>query len=244
MKIGYNEKEQRLMIPYWKNGHVVYWVGRDRSGEPEASKYKKAYLDGYNENIAWGLWTFDEKHRKEIRQRLEKNFAADPPKIAIEGMANATPYVAKIGGSMAENEDETQKKIISLADRQKMLDDIGVVAEGAFDALSFEQEGFKVLSPISGYFNKEAKKLSDELKRWHIKTYLHNNRLILSEGDNTARNHYKTLLSENPEVEIKLILELIKSDCEMRQFVEERAAIREADGLPGDLESAVRCNFQ
>lgn len=87
-------------------------------------------------------------------------------------------------------------------------------------------------------------KLSDELKRWHIKTYLHNNRLILSEGDNTARNHYKTLLSKNPEVEIKLILELIKSDCEMRQFVEERAAIREADGLPGDLESAVRCNFQ
>lgn len=72
-------------------------------------------------------------------------------------MANATPYVAKIGGAVAENEDETQKKIISLADRQKMLDDIGVVAEGAFDALSFEQEGFKVLSPISGYFNKEAK---------------------------------------------------------------------------------------
>lgn len=86
-------------------------------------------------------------------------------------------------------------------------------------------------------------KLKDELKRWHIKAYLHNGRLILYDGDNAARNHYKTLLLENPEVEIKLILELIKSDEDMRQFVEERAAIREADGLPGDLESAVRCNF-
>ncbi len=158
LKIGYNEKEQRLIIPYWKNGHVAYWVGRDRSGASEASKYKKAYLDGYNENIAWGLWTFDEKHRVEVRQRLEKNFDIDPPKIDTQGMSFDMPPVSKTGGSVSENEGDSQKKIISLADRQKMLDDIGVVAEGAFDALSFEQEGFKVLSPISGYFNKEAKK--------------------------------------------------------------------------------------
>ena len=158
LKIGYNPKEQRLIIPYWKNGHVAYWVGRDRTGEPEASKYKKAYLDGYNENIAWGLWTFDEKYREEAKQRLEKNFAKYPPKIATEGMANAIEGAAKTEGGAAEKEVALQTKIISLADRQKMLDDIAVIAEGAFDALSFEQEGFRVLSPISGYFNKEAKK--------------------------------------------------------------------------------------
>ena len=33
-----------------------------------------------------------------------------------------------------------------------------VIAEGAFDALSFDQEGYRVLSPISGYFNKDSLK--------------------------------------------------------------------------------------
>lgn len=97
--IGYDAESDRLIIPYWKNGYVAYYVGRDRSGNPDASKYKKARLDGLNENIAWGLHTFDKKH-----------------------------------------EDH----------------EYCVITEGAFDALSFEQEGFKVLSPISGYFSKDA----------------------------------------------------------------------------------------
>ena len=99
LMIGYDPETDRLIIPYWKNGYVAYYVGRDRSGNPEASKYKKAFLDGLNENIAWGLHTFDKEH-------------------------------------------EDQKCC--------------VITEGAFDALSFEQEGFKVLSPISGYFSKDA----------------------------------------------------------------------------------------
>ena len=31
-----------------------------------------------------------------------------------------------------------------------------VIAEGAFDAMSFDQEGFRVLSPLSGFFNKDS----------------------------------------------------------------------------------------
>lgn len=31
-----------------------------------------------------------------------------------------------------------------------------VIAEGAFDAMSFDQEGFRVLSPISGFFNRDS----------------------------------------------------------------------------------------
>ena len=50
--IGYDAQEDRLIVPYWKNGYIAYYVGRDRSGNPEASKYKKAKLDGLNENIA------------------------------------------------------------------------------------------------------------------------------------------------------------------------------------------------
>ncbi|MBR1437746.1 MAG: toprim domain-containing protein, partial [Synergistaceae bacterium] len=116
LKLGYDEKEDRLIIPYFKNGYVAYYIGRDRSGNPDASKYKKAKLDGLNENIAWGLHSFMPERRKEVREKVK---------------------------------DET---------KQAILEKYTVVAEGAFDVMSFEQDGFKVLSPISGYFNKETLK--------------------------------------------------------------------------------------
>lgn len=113
--LGYDEKEDRLIIPYFKNNYVAYYVGRDRSGNLEASKYKKAKLDGLNENIAWGLHTFTPQHR-EIMQK-----------------------------------DKTEEQI-------QFFEKYCVITEGAFDVMSFEQEGFKCLSPISGYFNKETLK--------------------------------------------------------------------------------------
>lgn len=135
LKIGYNEKEDRLIIPYWKNGYIAYYIGRDRSDNPRPDKYKKAYLDGYNENIAWGLQSFDDKRRAEIAK-----------KIVIKTPEIVTAPMTKSGSSM------------TISNKQKILDEYAVIAEGAFDALSFEQEGFKILSPISGYFSKEAKK--------------------------------------------------------------------------------------
>ena len=140
LKIGFDG--DRLVIPYWKNGYIAYYVSRELSnpvkkegdiitsapelsqpvkkeaeiitGTPEiitdseknssskttsrSSKYKKAPLDGMNENIPWGLHTLDR-----------------------EG-------------------------------------DIIVITEGAFDALSFEQEGYKTLSPMGGHFNKDSLK--------------------------------------------------------------------------------------
>lgn len=92
LRIGYDPKEGRLVIPYYKNGYVAYYITRERGDG--GSKYKKAFLDGYNENVPWGLHTLNR-----------------------EG-------------------------------------DTLVITEGAFDAMSFEQCGYKVLSPISGYFNK------------------------------------------------------------------------------------------
>ena len=32
LKLGYDEHEDRLIIPYFKNGYVAYYVARDRSG--------------------------------------------------------------------------------------------------------------------------------------------------------------------------------------------------------------------
>lgn len=122
LRLGYDAKSERLTIPYFKNGYVAYCIGRDRSGKEGVSKYKKDYLDGMNENIAWGLHTFSEENRNNVKKRVS-------PK-----------------------QYELIKKYI-------------VVGEGAFDAMSFEQEGFRVLSPISGYFNKlQLKQVIDMLK--------------------------------------------------------------------------------
>ena len=152
LRLGYDEKEDRLIIPYYKNGYVAYYVGRDRSSNPNASKYKKAYLDGLNENIAWGLHTFEPKHQEEI-EKLIRN-ASNTPENAIEDMALTTPSMA-----LKKNENFFKNDILrSLADKKNIWDKYAVIAEGAFDAMSFEQEGFRVLSPISGYFNKDVLK--------------------------------------------------------------------------------------
>lgn len=108
--IGYHEG--RLYIAYFKNGAIVYFASRDRTGDPNAPKYKKAKLDGYNENVPWGLHTLDR-----------------------EG-------------------------------------DILVIAEGMFDAISFEQEGYKVLSPIGGYFSKESLKQVVNIAQAHKQVFV------------------------------------------------------------------------
>lgn len=115
LMIGYDAQTDRLTFPYQKNGYPAYMASRDRSGKPEAAKYKKDKLDGLNENIPWGLHTFTPDHRTWAEKTA----------------------------------DERTKEI---------LDKICAITEGAFDAFSFEQCGFKVLSPISGYFSKDALK--------------------------------------------------------------------------------------
>lgn len=116
LKIGFCENRNRLMIPYFKNGHVAYFIGRDRSGNPKAAKYTKAALNEYNDNIPWGLHT------------LTKSFDELFPEFA---------------------QDSKGKNI----KRKDWL----CILEGMFDVMSFEQNGFHVLSPISGYFNKQQK---------------------------------------------------------------------------------------
>lgn len=82
------------------------------------------------------------------------------------------------------------------------------------------------------------------LQEWQIKPEYYFGRIHLTGGDNTAREHFKNMFLAEPELEIQLILELIRSDDTARELVEERAAIRETEKLPGDFESAIRCQFQ
>lgn len=131
---------ERLVIPYWKNGYVCYYITRDRAedlnihtpmnvmgeekhkwsepatkvqdDERKVQKYKKAKLDGYNENIPWGLHTLDWGH------------------------------------------------------------DYIVIAEGVFDAISFDQENYGVLSPMGGHFGKAAHKQAIDICRSMKKVYV------------------------------------------------------------------------
>ena len=98
IKIGRTD-DGRLCFPYWKNGYIAYYATRwmpGADGEESSNKYKKVFLDDYNEHIVWGLHTIDNDK-----------------------------------------------------DRQLL-----VIAEGAFDALSFEQEKYSVISAITGRFSK------------------------------------------------------------------------------------------
>ena len=138
LKIGYNAKEERLIIPYFKNGHIVYYVGRDRheyfkivngeliqeTGDP-AAKYKKAALNGLNENCPWGLHTLTPKHRELMKSKSQE--AREKYELDIERIL--------------------------------------VIAEGVFDVMSFEQEGFKCLSPMGGYFSKRVNQYVIDLCR-------------------------------------------------------------------------------
>lgn len=98
IKIG-RTNDGRLCFPYWKNGYIAYYATRwmpGAAGDESISKYKKVFLDDYNEHIVWGLHTIDN-------------------------------------------------------DKDR---DLLIIAEGAFDALSFEQEKYAVISAITGRFSK------------------------------------------------------------------------------------------
>ena len=85
--------------------------------------------------------------------------------------------------------------------------------------------------------------LLQELSRWQISACVEYGRIVLSGGDVNARRYYSEMFREHPKLEAHLILELARQDSTLMCQIEERAAIRWADGLPGDLFSAILCNI-
>ena len=124
LKIGYcGEKRSgmydRIIIPYWRNGEVVYYAGRDCSGKWKdkgtgVSKYKKMWTgkNEFSENIMWGLHTLS---RRDLRDPVKRRYLC--------------------------------------------------ILEGMFDAMSFEQEGWSVLSPIGGHFSGKLMPLVKSIAR-------------------------------------------------------------------------------
>ena len=82
-----------------------------------------------------------------------------------------------------------------------------------------------------------------ELEFWEIKYSVSDWKIFLEGGDKNARLHYEMILEENKEIQAELILYAANKDDMLRDLIEERAAIRWADGLSGDMLSAVMCNL-
>ena len=177
----------------WKNNYLknhksinkAYYVTRERDGT--GPKYKKAALDGMNENIPWGLHTLNPDHQRIVTEAknaercndcIDEPIDTDTPEIDKEAVKkgpnchetppNCHTPLSKTGGSVSKptppSDDACQWTSI-VANSHLTNDEISglkseilVITEGVFDALSFEQEGYKVLSPMGGYFNKEALK--------------------------------------------------------------------------------------
>ena len=90
----------------------------------------------------------------------------------------------------------------------------------------------------------ELQDFLDELAQWKIQYTVSDWRIFLEGGDKRARFHYGIVLADNKEMQAMLILYAANKDDTLRNLIEERAAIRWADGLPGDMLSAVMCNLQ
>lgn len=88
------------------------------------------------------------------------------------------------------------------------------------------------------------KEYEAELKRWGIQYEVIDYKIHLYGGDKKARQHYEYVLKDDSELEALLILIYTNKDAELRDVIEEIAARRQADGLPGDLLSAVKVQMR
>lgn len=71
---------------------------------------------------------------------------------------------------------------------------------------------------LKGYMN--------ELRRWGISYEVSDWRVILIGGDRRARHHHERVISEDKDLEAKLILYASNKNRDLRDLIEERAAIR------------------
>lgn len=86
-----------------------------------------------------------------------------------------------------------------------------------------------------------------QLKYWGIEYTVKDWDISVSGGDSRARQHYRNVLAENDDLRARLILDTVMNDATMQDLkdtIEERAAIRCSDNSPYDLVSAVKCYMQ
>ena len=90
----------------------------------------------------------------------------------------------------------------------------------------------------------KAREFCAELERWNIKASVFWGRLKLTGGDDRARKYLGEMFQSRPKMEAYIINELSKTDPDLEYAIEERVAMRQADGLPSDRLSAILCNLK
>ena len=115
----------RLVIPYFHNNRIVYYISRDMTGLDTERKYMKCSLLSESVVDAQGR---EHKQPREVLRNL--------------------PW----GLHTLQRAKNTSQGLITEYGFRKR--DWLIIAEGAFDAMSFDQEGYCVLATMGGYFGK------------------------------------------------------------------------------------------
>lgn len=158
LKLGYDNRSQRLIIPYFKNEYVAYWAGRDRMPVPPQYIYKTG-----NPADSWLVQTIISDSLRE-NKKLPDGIIINPAYLDYVKLKRSKYYKAALDGYNENipwglhtlSPNFRKSKNAKLCERLPNADKILCILEGAFDVLSFEQEGFLCLSPIGGYFNSKV----------------------------------------------------------------------------------------
>ena len=86
-------------------------------------------------------------------------------------------------------------------------------------------------------------KFLEQCKKWHLKPVYCAGEVHVEGGNITARDHFNTLL-QNTDSQVAALLEMYEVDENLRDDVDERAALHVDYGGSGDIETAIRINLQ
>lgn len=82
-----------------------------------------------------------------------------------------------------------------------------------------------------------------ELARFGINADVQYGRIVLSDGNDKAREHYSAILQASPNFEGALIWEIAQTNPDVMYAIEERRAIRWVECGDDSIRSAIICNI-
>ena len=89
----------------------------------------------------------------------------------------------------------------------------------------------------------KTKEFLDELKRWGIKVGYECGRIVLTEGNEEARNYYTAMIQKSPEFEGALVWALAQVDADVMDWIEERRAIIWVECGDDSIRTAIMCSI-
>lgn len=143
--LTYGRHMGRLIVPYWRHGQPVYFISRSRPG---AFK-EEGKISAYSAKDGGFVASYDVGNKEAAREAWE-SFAGEHFQ-ELEG----AKYIKAFAGTKEKPNNELDHCVWGLDTLTRKSNAPLVIAEGMFDALSFWQEGYRVISPITGRFSKE-----------------------------------------------------------------------------------------